>query len=88
MLVETSTVDLLFSTPEPGLKNAKLGIEGRGEKTFKPLESPLQRNENPQDAKHGVVGSARKEEKDDLHVKAGDDGVSQVIGDSAPKLMS
>lgn len=75
---------------EPGPKNAKLGIERTGEEEISepmPIESPLLRKENPPDAKQGVDGSARKEEKDDLQVNE-DDGVWQAIGDPWPKLMS
>lgn len=87
MLAENSNAQLLSSTKEPGLKNAKLGIEGTGEENSKPLESPLPQNENPLDAMHGVNGSAMKEEKDDLQVNAGD-WASHILGDPVPKLMS
>ena len=84
-----SAVQFEFSMAGPGLKNAKLGIDEMVEQGSAPIpiESPLLRNENPPDAKQGVDGSARKEEKDDLHVNAGD-CVSQVTGDPLPKLMS
>lgn len=91
---ETSSVQLVqraFSTTEPGgLKNAKLGIDGTGEENSVPIpiESPLLRNENPPDAKQGVDGSTRNEEKDDLHVTAGDWASLEAIGDPLPKLMS
>lgn len=90
MLAESSTAQLAFLTTEPGLKNAKLGIDGIGEQISVPIpmESPLPRNENPSDAKQGVDGSTRKEEKDDLHVNAGDCVSSEVIGDPLPTLMS
>ncbi|KAH0988726.1 hypothetical protein GBA52_000209 [Prunus armeniaca] len=42
---ENSNAQLLSSTQEPGMKNAKLGIEGTGEENYKPLESPLLQNE-------------------------------------------
>ncbi|CAB4298195.1 unnamed protein product [Prunus armeniaca] len=42
---ENSNAQLLSSTQEPGLKNAKLSIEGTGEEKYKPLESPLLQNE-------------------------------------------
>lgn len=89
MSAGTCALQLAISTVEPGLKNAKLGSEGTGEEVSAPMpiELPQLRNENPPDAKQGVNGSARKEEKDDLHVNAGD-RASQVIGDSWPKLMS
>ena len=89
MSAGTSALQLAISTVEPGLKNAKLGSEGTGEEVSAPMpmELPQLRNENPPDAKQGVDGSARKEEKDDLHVNAGD-RASHVIGDSWPKLIS
>jgi hypothetical protein len=82
-----ASAQLPCSIAEPGLKNAKLGIEGTGEENSKALESSLLRKENPADAVQGVDGSAIKVEKDDLHVNVGD-SVSHVIGDPAPKLMS
>ena len=60
---------------------------GIGEENSKALESSLLQKENPLDAVQGVAGSARKEEKDDLHVNVGD-STSHVIGDPVPKLMS
>lgn len=86
MLVENSNAQLPCSITEPGLKNAKLGIEGTGEENSKALESLL-RKEKPPDAKQDGDGSTRKEEKDDLHVNVGDGG-SQAIGDPDPKLAS
>ena len=87
MLVENSKAQLPCSIAEPGLKNAKLGIEGMGEENSKSLESPMLRKENPPDAVRGVDGSAMKVEKDDLHVNVGD-STSHVTGDPAPKLIS
>lgn len=87
MLVENSNAQLPCSITEPGLKNAKLGIEGMGEENSKALESPMLQKENPPDAVRGVDGSAMKVEKDDLHVNVGD-STSHVTGVPAPKLMS
>lgn len=87
MLAENSNAQLPCSIAEPGLKNAKLGIEGTGEENSSTLESPLLQKENPPAAGQGVDGSARKEEKDDLHVNVGD-SASHAIGDPVPKLTS
>lgn len=57
---------------EPGLKKEKLGIEGIGDENSRAPELPQLRKENPPEAGHGVDGSGKKEEKDDLHVNVGD----------------
>lgn len=72
---------------ELGLKNAKLGIEEIGVENSRVFDPSLLWKENPPDAKQGVDGSARKEENEDLQVKAGA-WVSFIMGDPAPKLMS
>lgn len=72
---------------EPGLKNAKLGIEEIGVANSSVFDPPLLRKENTPDPKQGVDGSTRKEENEDLHVNTGD-WASSTIGDPAPKLMS
>lgn len=46
-------------------------------------DPPLLRKENPHEFTRGVTGSTRNEENDDLQLN-----VSQMIGDSSPKLMS
>jgi len=72
MLAEHSNLQLLCSTTGEGLRNEKLSMEGIGEENSKPEESPTLLNENPADSTHGVTGSSKKEENDDLHVKVGD----------------
>ena len=87
MLAENSNEQLLSSTIVLGLKNAKLGIEETGEENSRQLETPLLLNDNRPDAKQGVDGSARKGDKEDLHVNVGD-WASHILRDGVPKLMS
>jgi len=86
MLAEHSNLQLLCSTAGEGLRNEKLSMEGIGEENSKPEDSPTLLNENPADGRHGVTGSSKKEENDDLHVKVGD--CASHVGEPAPKLMS
>lgn len=72
MLAEHSNLQLFCSTTELGLRNEKLSIEGTGEQNSKSGESPALLNENPPETRHGVTGSTKKEENDDLHVNVGD----------------
>ena len=54
------------------LKKVKLGIDGIKEIHSAALDSRKLLKENPPDAVQGVSSSTWKEEKDDLHVNAGD----------------
>lgn len=86
MFVETSNIQFSCSTTDLGLRNAKLGIEGKGEENSKSMEPPELRNENPPETEKGVTGSTKMEENEDLHVNVGE--WASHVGEPAPKLMS
>lgn len=87
MLAAKFKVQFASTDSEPGLKNAKLGIEEIGVANSRVFDPSLPRKENTPDAKQGVDGSTRKEENEDLQVNTGD-WPSSIIGDPVPKLMS